>query len=48
LWYGNFGREHHVPETKKIEYHLWSPNLETINFGDSEAFGEIIFGGDKS
>jgi hypothetical protein len=45
VWLGNFGRERHQgPE--KIEYHLWSPNLETINFCDPEAFGEIIFAGD--
>lgn len=47
VWYGNFGREHHMTKTKSIEYHLWSPNMETISFGDSEAFGDIIFAGEK-
>ncbi len=47
VWYGNFGREHHIPKVKRIEYHLWSPNMETINFSDNEAFGDIIFAGEK-
>jgi hypothetical protein len=50
VWYGNFGREHHISRKGAggvIEYHLWSPNLETISFGDREAFGDIIFAGEK-
>lgn len=50
VWYGNFGREHHLSRhgaDSRIEYHLWSPNMETISFCDSEAFGDIIFAGEK-
>lgn len=46
-WFINTAREHHIPGKKEIEYHLWSPNLETINFGDREAFGEIVFSEEK-
>jgi len=46
-WFINAAREHHIPGTKNIEYHLWSPNLETINFCDREAFGEIVFSEEK-
>ncbi len=42
-WCMNIGREHHLQNRGDIEYSLWSPNLETINFGDRETFGEIVF-----
>lgn len=47
-WCVNIGREHHIKSKNNakasiIEYSLWSPNLETINFCDPEAFGEAVF-----
>jgi len=46
MWYMNIGREHHMDVKgvkKAIEYSLWSPNLETIAFCNSEIFGKIVF-----
>ena len=45
-WTMNVGREsrpagsngHGAPELS-----TWSPNLETASFGDSGAFGEVVF-----
>ena len=46
-WLMNIGREHYIPNTKKLELSLWSPNLEAMNFHEKEAFGEVIFAGEK-
>jgi hypothetical protein len=46
-WLLNIGREHYIPNTKKLELSLWSPNLEAMNFHEKEAFGEVAFAGER-
>ncbi len=44
IWYGNFGRENFVFGVRGApELSLWSPNLETMSFHDTETFGDLIF-----
>lgn len=43
VWRANFARAHYIPGNSNPELHLWSPNLETARFGDSEIFGELFF-----